>query len=119
MIAYFYINRDDAETAAECGLKLSIHGEDILAERDHPMRAIRALLSPKDDMPKYNDESLACLKLDIPGDKLLVAEGMYLETGNRAWFEKSVMHAENYIFGTYRKPYYLLTFTVSSEYIGI
>lgn len=119
MVAYFYIDKNEAEEAAECGLKLSVYGEEILAERDHPMRAVRALLSPKDDMSKYNDEGLACLKLDIPGDKLLVAEGIYLETGNWEWFNESVLHAENYIFGTYRKPYYLITFTISNEFIGI
>ncbi len=119
MIAYFYIDKTNANEAAECGLKLSIYGSEVLAEKDHPIRAIRALISPKDDIKHYNDESMACLKLDIPKGKLLVAEEIYLDTGNREWFNESVVHAENYIFGTYRKPCYLLSFTVSSEYIGI
>lgn len=119
MIAYFYINRNDAEEAADCGLKLSIYGGEVLAEKDHPIRAIRALISPKDEIDHYNDGNMACLKLDIPKGKLLVAEETYLDTGNREWFNESVVHAENYIFGTYRKPCYLITFTVSSEYIGI
>lgn len=119
MIAYFYIDRNDATETAECGLKLSMYGDGVLAERDHPIKAIRALISPKDDMVKYRDDSLACLKLDIPKGKLLVAEEIYLDTGNKEWFDESVTHAENYIFGTYRKPCYLITFTVSSEYIGI
>lgn len=119
MTAYFYIDKNDAEEVTECGLKLSIYGDEVLAEREHPIRAIRALLSPKDDISKYGDNNLACLKLDIPNGKLLVAEEIYLDTGNREWFNESVVHAENYIFGTYRKPCYLLTFTVSDEYIGI
>ena len=119
MIAYFYINRNDAEEAAECGLKLSNYGDSILADKNHPIKAIRALLSPKDDMVKYNDESFACLKLDIPNGKLLVAEESYLETGNMEWFNESVVHAENYMYGDYRKPCFLLTFTVLNEYIGI
>lgn len=119
MIAYFYIDRNDADEAAECGLKLSIYGDDVLAEKEHPIRAIRALISPKDDMAKYRNEGMACLKLDIPNGKLLVAEETYLDTGNRDWFNESVVHAENYMFGTYRKPCYLITFTVSSDYIGI
>lgn len=119
MIAYFYIDKNYAEEAADCGLKLSIYGKDILAEKDHPIRAIKALLSPKDDIRQYGDKNLACLKLDIPNGKLLVAEEIYLNTGNREWFNESVVHAENYIFGTYRKPCYLITFTVNSEYIGI
>ncbi|MCK5758274.1 MAG: hypothetical protein KAH14_04200 [Clostridiales bacterium] len=119
MTAYFYIDKNDAEEVKECGLKLSIYGDEVLAEREHPIRAIRALLSPKDDILKYGDSSLACLKLDIPNGKLLVAEEIYLDTGNRKWFNESVVHAENYIFGTYRKPCYLITFTVNDEYIGI
>ena len=119
MIAYFYINRNDAEETAECGLKLSIYGDEVLAEKEHPIRAIRALISPKDNMVKYQDNNLSCLKLDIPKGRLLVAEETYLDTGNREWFNESVVHAENYIFGTYRKPCYLITFTVSSDYIGI
>lgn len=119
MIAYFYIDKNDAEVAAECGLKLSLYGREILADPEHPIRAITALISPKDDMAKYEDENLTCLKLDIPRGKLLVAEELYLSTGNREWFNESVVHAENYIFGTYRKPCYLITFTISSEYIGI
>jgi hypothetical protein len=119
MIAYFYIDKNDAEEAADCGLKLSLYGKEVLAEKDHPIRAIMALVSPKDDIAGYNNEKLACLKLDIPKGKLLVAEEIYLETGNREWFNESVVHAENYIFGTYRKPCYLITFTISSDYVGI
>lgn len=119
MIAYFYIDKNDAENAADCGLKLSIYGKDILADKLHPIKAIRALISPKDDLESYNDANLSCLKLDIPKGKLMVAEETYLDTGNNEWFNESVIHAENYIFGTYRKPCYLITFTVNSDYIGI
>ncbi|MFO7611483.1 MAG: hypothetical protein R6W99_03210 [Clostridia bacterium] len=119
MIAYFYIDGNDAEETVECGLKLSIYGDPVLEDNGHPLKAIRALLSPKDDMEKYNDAGLECLKLDIPNGKLLVAEAAYLETGNRKWFNESVVHAENYILGSYRNPCFLITFTVMNEYIGI
>lgn len=119
MIAYFYIDFKKAKEVAECGLKLSLYGENILADEDFPIRAIRALLSPKDDMESYNDPELTCLKLDIANDKLLVAEETYLKTGNRDWFNKSVIHAEKYVFGMYRKPCFLITFTVLGEFIGI
>lgn len=119
MIAYYYIDKDRAEEAVECGLKLSVYGDILIEDKDYPIKAIRALLSPKDDMEKYSNEKLACLKLDIPKGKLLVSEEFYLETDNKEWFSDSVVHAENYIIGTYRKPCFLLTFTVMSEYIGI
>jgi hypothetical protein len=119
MIAYYYIDKKKAEETAECGLKLSVHGEPLLADKEHPIRAIRALLSPKDDMDKYNDHGLACMKLDIPNEKLLVAEEKYLELEKWNWFNESVVHAENYMLGSYRKPCFLITFTVLGEYIGI
>ncbi len=119
MIAYFYIDKDKAEDVADCGLKLSLYGKDILFEENRPMRAIMALISPKDDMLSYKEDRLECLKLDIPKGKLLVSEEMYLYTGNLELFNESVVHAENYIFGTYRKPCYIIPFTVSSEYISI
>lgn len=119
MIAYYYIDSKKADETAECGLKLSVHGEPLLADREHPIRAIRALLSPKDDMDRYNDPGLACLKLDIPNEKLLVAEEGYLKLEKWDWFNESVVHAENYILGSYRKPCFLITFTVLGEYIGI
>ncbi len=119
MIAYFYIDSKKADETAECGLKLSLYGENILADEDHPIRAIRALLSPKDDMASYKNPELACLKLDIDNDKLLVAEETYLKTGKRDWFNESVVHAEKYMLGSYRKPCFLITFTVLGEYIGI
>lgn len=119
MIAYFYINKNDAENAAECGLKLSVYGKEIYADKLTSDKIIRALISPKDDLASYNNDNLSCLKLDIPKGKLLVAEETYLDTGNSEWFNESIIHAEEYIFGTYRKPCYLITFTVNSDYIGV
>lgn len=119
MVAYFYINKGEVEEALECGLKLSMYGKPIPGSGDIPIRATRAYLSPKDNMDKFNDATLECLKLDLPGEKLLVAEEIYSSLSKHQWFNESIVHASNYMLGKYRKPCYLITFTVLNEYISV
>jgi len=119
MIAYFYIKKNDLDEALECGLKLSVYGSPIPESGEIPIRAIRGLLSPRDDMEKFNDISMVCLKLELPGDKLLIAEECYLTAEKYHWFNESIVHASNYMLGRYRRPCYLITFTVLGEYISI
>jgi hypothetical protein len=119
MVAYFYLSKNELEEALECGLKLSVYGKPIPESGDIPIKAIRAYLSPRDNMDDFDNQELVCLKLDLAGDKLLVAEDIYASTGNHKWFNESIIHASKYMLGKYRKPCYLITFTVLNEYISV
>jgi hypothetical protein len=119
MVAYFYISKNELVDALECGLKLSVYGKPIPGSGDIPIKAIRAYLSPRDNMDYFDDPELVCLKLDLSGEKLLVAEDIYAATGNHKWFNESIIHASKYMLGKYRKPCYLITFTVLNDYISV
>jgi len=119
MVAYFYIDKSELDEALECGLKLSVYGKPIPGSSDIPIKAIRAYLSPRDNMKFFNDPDLECLKLDLPGDKLLVAEDAYASMGQHKWFNESIIHASKYMLGKYRQPCYLISFTVMAEYTSL
>jgi len=119
MVAYFYINEHELAEALECGLKLSVYGKPIPESGDIPIRVIHAYLSPRDNFDAFNDPGLVCLKLDLPGDKLLVAEEIYAIIGKHKWFNESIIHASKYMLGRYHKPCYLITFTVLGEFISL
>ena len=119
MIAYFYINKAESDEAVECGLKLSVYGSDMPEAKGVPARALVSLLSPKDEPSLYDDESLACMKLELPDDKLYIAEWTYADTGSDEWFGESLIPAGEYILGTYRKPRFVIPFTVLGGSLGI
>lgn len=119
MIAYYYISKNETEEALECGLKLSVYGEPIPGSGEIPINAIRAYLSPRDNMDYFQNQELICLKLDLPAEKLLVAEKSFTDAGKNKWFNESIVHAAKYMLGTYRNPCYLITFTVLNEYISV
>ncbi len=119
MIAYFYINKNKTEEASECGLKLSVYSDTEIVIDIFKKKAIMALLSPKDDLQKHYDNQYDCLKLELPDDKLYIAEKVYLEIDNHDLFLQSVIKATDYIVSMYRKPVFTITFTVIGDYISI
>ncbi|MCK5811982.1 MAG: hypothetical protein KAG94_03735 [Clostridiales bacterium] len=119
MIAYFYINKNKTKETSECGLKLSMYSDTEIIIDIFKKKAIMALLSPKDDLPKHNDNQYDCLKLELPNDKLYIAEKVYLELDNQELFLQSVIKATDYIVSMYRKPIFTITFTVIGDYISV
>ncbi len=119
MIAYFYIKKNKTAEASECGLKLSIYADTEIIIDIFKKKAIMALLSPKDDLIKHYDNQYNCLKLELPEDKLYIAEKVYLELGNNELFLQSVIKATDYVVSMYRKPVFTISFTVIGDYISI
>ncbi len=119
MIAYFYIKKSETAEASECGLKLSMYTDTEIIIDIFKKKAIMALLSPKDDLIKHYSDQYNCLKLELPDDKLYIAEKVYLELGNKELFLQSVIKATDYIVSMYRKPVFTITFTVIGDYISI
>lgn len=119
MIAYFYIKKSETAEASECGLKLSMYSDTEIIIDIFKKKAIMALLSPKDDLIKHYSDQYNCLKLELPEDKLYIAEKVYLELGNNELFLQSVIKATDYVVSMYRKPVFTITFTVIGDYISV
>ncbi|HOJ09193.1 MAG TPA: hypothetical protein PK733_01180 [Clostridiales bacterium] len=114
---YYYVPAEESENIVECGLKLSVwHSKEIMIE-GIIKKCISALLNPKDDINKFNDEAYKCIKLDLPPDYCYVADRYLYEAGVdmpevMELYLKSIIPLEKYIFGSYRLPECLVTTTV-------
>lgn len=121
---YFYVPTKDSEHIVECGLKLSQFFErEVLIENTNK-KCFSALLNPKDDMVKFNDESLKCIKLDLPSEYCFVADKYLYEVALNIpelmeFYYKSIIPVKNYKFGLYRLPECLVTTTVIPGQISI
>jgi len=114
---YYYVPAKETDHIIECGLKLSQwYDKEVLIERTSK-RCISALLNPKDDIKKFNDDTLRCIKMELPFDYCYVADKYLFEVGQSKpevmdLYYKSIIPLENYIFGLYRLPECLVTTTV-------
>ncbi len=121
---YYYIPADKSDHIVECGLKLSVWFDKEVLIEGVMKKCISALLSPKDDMNKFTDNSLRCIRMELPSEYCYVGDKYLFELGRDKpelmnLYYKSVIPLENYIFGSYRLPECLVTTTVIAEQIHI
>jgi rRNA-processing protein FCF1 len=121
---YYYVPAYKSDYSVECGLKLSVwHDKEVFLEGTIK-KCISALLNPKDDMKKFKDDSLRCIKMELPSEYCYVADKYLFELGQSKpelmeLYYKSIIPIESYIFGLYRLPECLVTTTVISGQIYI
>lgn len=124
MEVYYYLPLSEVYTAIECGISLSKnYSKEVLIE-GRVKRCISTLLNPKDDLKSYKCEELKCVKIDVPPKYCYIADRRLYEVGleNERVMEKynkSIIPAEKYIFGTYRMPECLVMTTILGEQISL
>ncbi|NLD47396.1 MAG: hypothetical protein GX660_09385 [Clostridiaceae bacterium] len=121
---YFYLPAQEVENAVECGLKLSKWYDKEVHIGLENKKCMSALLNPKDDMKKYKDESLQCVKLELYPRYCYVADRYLYEMGLTHpeimdLYKDSVMPIEQYTFGLYRLPECLVTSTIIGEQVSL
>jgi hypothetical protein len=121
---YYYVPYEAAENAVDCGLKLSQWGEKTVVIDNEVKRCFTALLSPKDDLDKFSDNLLVCLKLEVAGhycwvaDKYLYTAGLH-NSEILDIYERTMKPIEQYIFGEFRMPEILITSTIIGTNISV
>ncbi|KNY27416.1 hypothetical protein [Pseudobacteroides cellulosolvens] len=124
MEVYFYIRSELAESAVDCGLKLSEHYEKVVMIDGEEKKCISTLLNPKDDLDKYKSSEYKCLKFDLPSKLCYVAD-KYMHivgAGSKDAMEiynRSITPLKDYIFGSFRLPECLVSSTIMPEQISI
>lgn len=121
---YFYLSNDRLDYSVECGLKLSEWAGRQSVIEGSVKKCIVALLNPKDDMEKFKSDIYTCIKMRVENRYCYAAEGCLYKSGLKSdklmkEYEKSIIPAENYVFGTYRQPEFLVTTTVVGGNISI
>jgi len=121
---YYYIPVSEAEYIVECGLKLSRwYDREVLINGDKK-KCISALLNPKDDIEKYSNDNLMCVKLEVPSNYCYIAD-KYLYNVSidipdaMELYTSSIIPIDKYIFGFHRLPECLVTTTVIEGQISI
>jgi hypothetical protein len=121
---YYYVPAKEVEYIVECGLSLSRwHNKEVIINGINK-KCISAFINPKDDMKKYNDSDLICIKLNVPSNYCYVADKYLYDIGLdikevMEFYLSSLMPIEEYIFGFHRLPECLVTTTVIQGQIGI
>ncbi|NSW89725.1 MAG: hypothetical protein HPY74_03400 [Firmicutes bacterium] len=121
---YYYIPADKAEYVVECGLKLSRWYDKEVLINGVKKKCIAALLNPKDDIEKFNNNNLKCIKLEVPSNYCYVADKYLYDTGINIpevmdLYTASIVPIEKYLFGFHRLPECLVTTTVIAGQVRI
>jgi len=121
MDVFFYIDKPSRERVLECGLKLSEWAERKVFLSGIQHSCIKALLNPRDDMKKFEDDKYVPLKIRVNPKTTIIAEGLFYDDslfdhGMNKFYNDSVIFLDKYIFGMYRRPECLLTGTVTNKF---
>lgn len=117
MKAYYFVPASEAEEITECGLEIG-RGEYLVPKFvRNTGKCFAARLHPGDYASEEFRPDRKCLKIDLSKVRAFIAEEMFLETDlpeeqKQRWFEESILPAEDYKLGTYRKPLCLIANTV-------
>jgi len=119
---YYYVPSKDAENLIDCGIKLSQWYDREIILNSEPKKCLTAYLNPRDNMEKYRDTSLTCLKLLVEEKYCYVCDGaLYSMSMNNPCltqlFYESIVPVDKYIFGTYMLPECLVTTTIIGGFI--
>lgn len=123
MEVFFYIPVGDADRALECGLRLSQCAERTITLLGVKKQFIKTLLNPKDD-DRFYDDRFVPLKVEVNPSEVFIADGTLYDdalnkSGDMELYGDSIILADKYIFGKYRKPECLIPFTISGESMTI
>lgn len=124
-VVYFYIPAQKLGDVIDCGLKLSEWKDKIQATPwvAEPRPCLCALLHPQDDL-RYRDASYQCIKLNVPADKCIVADGDLFQLSMehpqiRDVYIQSMVPLQRYRFGIFRRPECLIFSTILAEQIRV
>ena len=111
---YCYVPAREAEEIIECGLILRSRLTKIIEITDAQTMCFETYLHPRDGKGQEQDDIL--VKITVPEGRAYVADNSLLgETGDL--YNKSIIPANQYKLGKYRKPCCLITCTVLPEMI--
>ncbi len=117
MITYYHVKNNLLEDTLNFGMKLSDHAQLSIKTFDVAKKVIITYLTPADDIERFNNPDYTCLSINMPIDKNYVIEGSYMDLNNTNDLSASLVNANEYIIGSYRKPLVLLTTSVFSQSI--
>lgn len=111
---YCFILAQEAEEIIECGLKLNSRLTKTIEINGCEVRCFEAYLHPRDGKGMNSDDVM--VKITVPEGRAYIADNSLLgETGDL--YNKSIIPADQYKLGRYRKPCCLITCTVLPEMI--
>ena len=114
MKVYCFILAQEAEEIIECGLKLNSRLTKTIEINGCEVRCFEAYLHPRDGKGMNSDDVM--VKITVPEGRAYIADNSLLgETGDL--YNKSIIPADQYKLGRYRKPCCLITCTVLPEMI--
>ena len=114
MKVYCFILAQEAEEIIECGLKLNSRLTMTIEINGCEVRCFEAYLHPRDGKGMNSDDVM--VKITVPEGRAYIADNSLLgETGDL--YNKSIIPADQYKLGRYRKPCCLITCTVLPEMI--
>ena len=114
MKVYCFILAQEAEEIIECGLKLNSRLTKTIEINGCEVRCFEAYLHPRDGKGMNSDDVM--VKITVPEGRAYIADNSLLgETGEL--YNKSIIPADQYKLGRYRKPCCLITCTVLPEMI--
>ncbi len=119
MEMYYYIPNNEKENALTCGIKLSVKADKKVLINGYTTPCISALLTPKDDMPKYKSDQFSCLKIDLKPRYCYIADkSLHGIKETEDLYLRSIIPLSEYVFGTYRNPECLVICTILPENIN-
>ncbi|MFR1517462.1 MAG: hypothetical protein ACLSVG_01600 [Clostridia bacterium] len=114
MKVYCFIPAKDAEEVIECGLKLNARLTKTINLYGTQIPCFEAYLHPKDGSGSAPDDVL--VKISVPTGRAYVADRSLLgELGDL--YAKSIIPADQYKLGKYRKPCCLIACTILPDMI--
>lgn len=111
---YCFIPAEEAEEVIECGLKLNSRLTKTITICGAQVPCFEAYLHPKDGAGTGSDDVL--VKITLPEGRAYIADNSLLgELGGL--YNKSIILADRYKLGKYRKPCCLISCTILPEMI--
>lgn len=115
--SYIFIRNDELEKIDGCGMKLSDWADRSISINGEDKKFISSYLNPRDNISKYKSQDYKIVKLEVEMKYCYVAEGFLLAdeyTSNKCLelYTQTIIPANEYIFGMYRKPECLIAKTI-------
>ncbi|MDO8685454.1 MAG: hypothetical protein Q7J78_02155 [Clostridiales bacterium] len=116
-VLYYYLPAGEAKNAVDCGLKLSNwHTREVYFD-GMQRQCLVAYLNPKDDMGKFNNSDLVCVKVEIDERQCFVGDGFLYNLSESSseltdLYINTLMPIGKYVFGTFRLPECLIFSTL-------
>lgn len=123
-VVYYYVPAEKACDVIECGMKLSEwkDREQQTPWNSEPRPCLCALLHPDDDQ-RSTDPYYQCIKINVPADDCVVADGDLYRLGMdhpeiKQKYIKTMVPLKIYRFGSFRNPECLIFTTILGDQIS-